>query len=140
MLKVMLKAMVSVGVFLYRLTGGGIGGRVQSLPVLLLTTIGRKSGQPRTVPLGYLRDGSTYVIIAAYGGLPRHPAWFFNLRSQPHVQVRIQNWQSSAVAEIADPEQRKVLWEHLVRASPMFARYEKLTQREIPMVLLHPQN
>jgi F420H(2)-dependent quinone reductase len=71
MLKVMLKAMVSVGVFLYRLTGGSIGGRVQSLPVLLLTTTGRKSGKTRTVPVGFLRDGSAYVIIASNAGLPR---------------------------------------------------------------------
>jgi F420H(2)-dependent quinone reductase len=59
MLKLMLKVMIPVYVFLYRLTGGGIGGKIQTLPVLLLTTIGRKSGQPRTVPLGFLRDGST---------------------------------------------------------------------------------
>jgi deazaflavin-dependent oxidoreductase (nitroreductase family) len=78
-------------------------------------------------------------VAASNAGRDRHPAWFFNLRSHPQVQIRIKNWQTAAVAELADPERRKVLWEQLVRASTMFARYEKLTQREIPMVLLHPQ-
>ena len=126
----------------YNLTGGRVQMNNEKDPVgmLELTTTGRKSGLPRKVSLVYIKSGAAYVVAGSNAGRDRHPAWFFNLRSQPHVQVRIQNWQSSAVAEIADPEQRKVLWEHLVRASPMFARYEKLTQREIPMVLLHPQN
>lgn len=72
------------------------------------------------------------------GGRDQHPAWYFDLRSNPQVTVRIKNQQMKAVAEMTDPEQRKQLWEQLVEASPMFARYPKLTRREIPMVLLHP--
>ncbi len=124
----------------YNLTGGRIQMNSATDPVglLELTTTGRTSGLPRKVSLVYIKSGSAYVV-AASSGRDRHPAWFFNLRSHPQVQVRIKNWQTTAVAEIADPERRKVLWEQLVRASPMFARYEKLTQREIPMVLLHPE-
>ena len=107
--------------------------------MLELTTTGRKSGLPRKVSLVYIKSGAAYVVAGSNAGRNRHPAWFLNLRSQPHVQVRIKNWQRHAVAEIADPEQRKALWKHLVAASPMFARYEKLTQREIPMVLLRPE-
>jgi len=68
----------------------------------------------------------------------QHPAWYFNLRSNPQVAIRIKNQQIKAFAETADSEQRKQLWEQLVEASPMFARYPKLTRREIPMVLLRP--
>lgn len=126
---------------IYNLTGGRIqmNSEKDQVGILALTTTGRKSGLPHQVSLVYIKSGSAYVVAGSNAGRDQHPAWFFNLRSQPQVQVRIQNWQSSAVAEIADPEQRKVHWEHLVAASPMFARYEKLTLREIPLVLLHPE-
>jgi deazaflavin-dependent oxidoreductase (nitroreductase family) len=138
MLKVMLKAMVSVGVFLYRLTGGVIGGRVQSLPVLLLTTTGRKSGKKRTVPLGFLRDGSAYVIIASYGGLPRNPAWFLNLESEPSATIQVKKRQMQVQAETANPEQKRELWARLTEVAPGYANYQKRTSREIPVVILHP--
>ena len=138
MFKVMLKAMVSVGVFLYRLTGGGIGGRVQSLPVLLLTTTGRKSGKTRTVPVGFLRDGSAYVIIASNAGLPRHPAWFLNLESHPQATIQVKKRQMQVKAETANPEKRRELWARLMEVAPGYANYEKRTSREIPVVILHP--
>jgi F420H(2)-dependent quinone reductase len=125
----------------YNLTGGRIQMNSVMDPVglLELTTTGRTSGLPRKVSLVYIKSGSAYVVAASNAGRDRHPAWFFNLRSHPQVQICIKNWQTAAVAELADPQRRKGLWEQLVRASPMFARYEKLTPREIPMVLLHPE-
>jgi F420H(2)-dependent quinone reductase len=137
MLKLMLKVIVSVMVFLYRSTGGRIGGRIQGLPVLLLTTTGRKSGKPRTVPLGYLRDGSTYVIIASYGGLPRHPAWFFNLQSHPEATIQAKKVQMQVRAELANPEKKRELWARLLEVAPGYANYQKRTSRDIPMVILH---
>ena len=127
-----------VSVFLYRVSGGIIGGRVQSLPVLLLTTIGRKSGQPRTVPVGYLRDGSAYVIIASYGGLPRHPAWFLNLQSHPEATIQVKKRQVPVQAETANPEKKGELWARLMEVAPGYGKYQKRTSREIPMVILHP--
>ena len=137
MLKLILKVMISVIVFLYRSTGGRIGGRIQGLPVLLLTTTGRKSGKPRTVPLGYLRDGSTYVIIASYGGLPRHPAWFFNLQSHPEANIQAKKVQVQVRAELANPEKKRELWARLLEVAPGYANYQKRTSRDIPMVILH---
>jgi deazaflavin-dependent oxidoreductase (nitroreductase family) len=137
MLKVMLKAMVSVGVFLYRLTGGGIGGRVQSLPVLLLTTTGRKSGKTRTVPVGFLRDGSDYVIIASNAGLPQNPAWFLNLKSHPEATIQVKRQHIQVKAETANPEKRRELWARLMEVAPGYGRYQKRTPREIPVVILH---
>jgi deazaflavin-dependent oxidoreductase (nitroreductase family) len=138
MLKFMLKVGMSVSVLLYRLTGGGIGGRMQSMPVLLLTTTGRKSGKKRTVPLGFLRDGSSYVIIASYGGQPRNPAWFFNLQSHPEATIEVKKRQVQVKAETANPEKRGELWTRLVEVAPGYAKYEKRTTREIPIVILHP--
>jgi F420H(2)-dependent quinone reductase len=137
MLKVMLKAMVSVGVFLYRLTGGGIGGKVQSLPVLLLTTTGRKSGKTRTVPVGFLRDGSAYVIIASNAGLPQNPAWFLNLKSHPEATIQVKRQHIQVKAETANPEKRRELWARLMEVAPGYGRYQKRTPREIPVVILH---
>jgi deazaflavin-dependent oxidoreductase (nitroreductase family) len=140
MFKLLLKVMIPTTVFLYRLTGGVIGGKIQSLPVLLLTTIGRKSGQARTVPLGYLRDGSTYVIIASYGGLPRHPAWFLNLQHHPEATIQVNKRQMQVKAETANPEKRQELWAHLLEVAPGYANYQKRTSREIPAVILHPRD
>jgi F420H(2)-dependent quinone reductase len=125
---------------LYNLTGGRIQMNSAQDPVglLALTTTGRKSGQPRTVSLVYIKSGSSYVVAASNAGRDKHPAWYLNLRSNPQVTVRIKNQQFKAVTATVDPEQRKQLWEQLVKASPMFARYPKLTRREIPIVLLHP--
>jgi deazaflavin-dependent oxidoreductase (nitroreductase family) len=138
MVKFILKMLVPIMVFLYRVTGGGFGGRVQSLPVLLLTTTGRKSGKTRTVPLGFLRDGSAYVIIASYGGLPRNPAWYLNLNSQPEATIQVKRQKLRVKAETANPEKRRELWARLIEAAPGYANYEQRTSREIPVVVLHP--
>jgi len=138
MLKLMLKVMIPVYVFLYRATGGVVGGKIQGLPVLLLTTIGRKSGKPRTVPLGYLRDGSTYVIIASNAGLPRHPAWFFNLQSHAEATIQAKHVQVQVKAETANPEKTHELWARLMEVAPGYADYQKRTSRDIPMVTLQP--
>lgn len=125
---------------LYNLTGGRIQMNSAEDPVglLVLTTTGRKSEQPRSVSLVYIKSGSSYVVAASNAGRDRHPAWYFNLRSNPQVTVRIRNQQIKAVAEVAEPEQGKQLWEQLVEAASLFAGYPKRTRREIPMVLLRP--
>ena len=138
MFKAMLKAMVAMNIFFYRLTGGAIGGSMQSLSVLLLTTTGRKSGKTRTVPLGSFRDGSDYVIIASYAGLPQNPAWYLNLKSNPEATIQIKRQHIQVRAETANPEKRRELWARLIEVAPGYANYEKRTTREIPVVILHP--
>ena len=138
MFKLILKVMIPTTVFLYRLTGGVIGGRVQTLPVLLLTTTGRTSGKPRTVPVAYLRDGSTYVIIASYAGLPRHPAWFLNLESHREATIQLKKRQMQVKAETANQEKKRELWARLMEVAPGYADYQKRTSRDIPIVILHP--
>lgn len=134
------KFILSIAIFLYKLTNGAIGGSMQGLPVLLLTTTGRKSGQPRTVPLGFLRDGSNYVIIASNGGRPRYPGWFFNLKSQPEATIQVKNAQIKVRAEQANPEKRRELWTRLLAISPGYGNYEKRTTREISVMILTPIN
>jgi deazaflavin-dependent oxidoreductase (nitroreductase family) len=124
--------------FLYRLTGGHIGGKMQTMSVLLLTTAGRRSGKPHTVPLAYIRDGSAYVIIASNAGLPRRPAWFHNLQSHPEGTIHVMQAQVQVRAETANPEKRRELWACLLEVAPGYANYQTRTSRDIPMVLLHP--
>jgi F420H(2)-dependent quinone reductase len=127
---------LAINVFLYRLTGGKFGNRVQGLPVLLLTTIGRKTGKKRITPLGYLEHDGSYVITATNAGFDTHPAWFHNLKSRPQVALQIGDKQSTAMAELANPTLRQQLWAKFVERAPGYGAYEKRTTREIPVVLL----
>jgi len=124
--------------FLYRASGGRIGGKMGRADVLLLTTTGRKSGKKRTLPLVYIMDGPAYVITASAGGADKHPGWFFNVRSNPQSLIQVREKQIKVTAEVAGPEKRSELWARLVELAPNFAGYEKRTSREIPMVILRP--
>ena len=134
------RKMTYVSVILYHLTGGRAfrGSAESPTGFLKLTTIGRKSGQPRTVHLLYIRDGSAYVVTASNGGKPHPPGWLFNVCSNPKVNIQVQDRQVSAVAEIAETDKRRELWERLLELAPMYAGYEKQASREIPMVILRP--
>ena len=128
----------NVMVFLYNVSGGRIGGKMGKVPVLLLTTTGRKTGKQRTLPLVYIMDDSNYVITASAGGVDKHPGWFFNIRSNPQATIQVKDKHIQVTAEIAEPEKKSELWSRLVEVAPNFAGYEKRTSREIPMVILHP--
>jgi deazaflavin-dependent oxidoreductase (nitroreductase family) len=121
---------------LYRLSGGRLGGALGPMPVLLLTTTGRKSGQPRTWPVGYFRDGARLIITASAGGEPTHPAWYRNLRANPRVTVQLGRATRPMLARPATGAERARLWAHLVGEYPNFAAYQQQTTREIPVVIL----
>jgi deazaflavin-dependent oxidoreductase (nitroreductase family) len=120
----------------YRVTGGKIGGRIGKLPVLLLTTIGRKSGQPRTQPLAYTRAGDGYAVIASKGGAPQHPLWYLNLRANPLAEVTVGRQTRKVRARDAEGEERERLWRALADLYPGYDRYAQKTSRRIPVVVL----
>jgi deazaflavin-dependent oxidoreductase (nitroreductase family) len=95
---------------IYRLTRGAVGRHVAGRRALLLHTVGRKTGQPRTTALVYARDGDRYVVVASYGGAPRHPAWFLNLEANPEVHVQVGRQHRPAHARVAEAEERQRLW------------------------------
>jgi len=121
---------------LYRLSGGRIGAHVAGLPVLLLTTTGRKTGKRRTVPLSYFDDGGVPVIIGSKGGAPRHPAWYLNLEADPAVDVQVGREHRRLHARRATPEEAERLWPLILERAPGYARYRAGTRREIPLVYL----
>jgi deazaflavin-dependent oxidoreductase (nitroreductase family) len=122
---------------LYRLTGGVVGGRFSG-PVLLLTTTGRKSGQERTVPLGYLRDGDRLVLVGSNGGKDVDPGWVWNLRANPIAVAQIGRRRFWVRAEQASPEEEERLWPRIVAQAPVWGTYRDKTERHVPLVLLRP--
>jgi F420H(2)-dependent quinone reductase len=120
----------------YRLTGGKVGGRIGKLSVLLLTTIGRKSGQPRTQPLAYTRAGNGYAVIASKGGAHQHPLWYLNLRANPLAEVTVGRETRKVRARDAEGEERERLWRALADLYPGYDRYAQKTSRRIPVVVL----
>ncbi len=124
--------------FVYRVTGGRLGGRMVGAPVLLLTTTGRKTGKQRTSPLLYLEDGENLVIVASNGGAPRHPTWWLNLRAVPEASVEIGNRKLRVRAEEASPEEKERLWTRLVAMYGPYESYRRRTDRDIPVVILRP--
>jgi F420H(2)-dependent quinone reductase len=135
---VLSKAVTSAHNELYRRTGGKVGGKAGALPMLLLTTTGRKSGRPRTTPLGYLADGDRIVLVASYGGDDRHPQWYLNLQANPDASVQVGAERRRVRATTATPEEKAVLWPRWVARYPTYARYQQMTTRDIPMVILSP--
>jgi deazaflavin-dependent oxidoreductase (nitroreductase family) len=120
----------------YRLTGGRVGGRICKLPVLLLTTIGRKSGRPGTQPLAYTRVGGDYAGIASKGGAAQHPLWYLNLRANPLAEVTVGRDTRKVRARDAEGEERERLWCALADLYPGYDRYAQKTSRRIPVVVL----
>jgi deazaflavin-dependent oxidoreductase (nitroreductase family) len=122
----------------YRATGGKLFGRMGKSPILLLNTVGRKTGRKRTTPLLYVMDGEDFVIIASKGGAATHPAWYLNLRANPDATVEIGDRELQVVAGVADPEEKARLWEKMVEMYPTYDDYQRKTEREIPLLVLRP--
>lgn len=123
---------------LYRVSGGRIGPRVWGLPIVLLTTTGRRSGQRRTVPLCSLRQGESFVVIASYGGLDRSPSWWLNLQHDARATVQLGRTKRNVVARETTAAERDRLWAEVTRIAPGYLGYERRTSRRIPVVMLEP--
>jgi F420H(2)-dependent quinone reductase len=137
MMKAFLKTMSALHTALYRMTGGKRGGTMKNVPILLLTTRGRKSGKERTTPLMYARDGDNLVLIASVGGAPRNPGWYHNLRGQ-EAEVQVGREHLRVRARDAEGTERERLWAQMVELWPSYAEYQKKTTRRIPVVVLEP--
>ena len=135
-----LKAMNGVHRGLLRLSGGRLGWTAADMPVLELTTTGRRSGRPRSVMLtSPHREGERIVIVASKGGEDSHPAWFLNLRENPQVTVSMKDAPDVPMtARVASLEQRDWLWSIVSDKQTRYVEYQEKTDREIPLVLLEP--
>jgi deazaflavin-dependent oxidoreductase (nitroreductase family) len=139
-LRAMIRAVAPLHRRLYRATGGRLGRNWANdrMPVLLLTTTGRRTGQARTWPVGYMQDGQDYVIVASNGGLPKHPAWFLNLQTTPRATIEVGAARREVLARIAEGTERERLWARIVEHFPNFATYQAGVTRQLPVVVLRP--
>jgi len=124
--------------WVYRTSGGRLLGSMMGMPVLLLTTKGRKSGEPRTRALMYLPKGDACVVIASFAGEPKHPAWWLNLQADPHATIERRGTVTRVVAREAEGNERAALWQEAVAAEAGYATYAERTTRQIPVVVLEP--
>jgi deazaflavin-dependent oxidoreductase (nitroreductase family) len=120
----------------FRANGGKGTGMFEGTPLLLLTTTGVKSGQPRTAPLIYTTDGDRLVIIASKGGAPTHPDWYHNIAANPNVTVEVGTETFPARAEIAAEPERTRLFNRVMEIWPPLRQYEQNTERTMPVIIL----
>lgn len=132
------KAAVATHVALYRLSGGKVGGHAQHMPVLLLTTIGRKSGKPHTTALVYLPDGEDFVVVASNGGQARLPNWWLNLLQNNQAQIEIGRRHLHISAREAEGEERQRLWPRVMAYHAGHETYQERTPYPLPLIILHP--
>jgi deazaflavin-dependent oxidoreductase (nitroreductase family) len=135
----MLRLSGKMNVPLYRMTRGRVGGRVGRAPVLLLTTTGRKSGQQRTAPVLYMRDGERLVVIGSNAGNARAPAWALNLRANPEASVEVRADKQQVRARVTEGDERADLWKRFNEQYAGFDDYAGKTTRDIAVFVLEPR-
>jgi deazaflavin-dependent oxidoreductase (nitroreductase family) len=122
----------------FRANGGKVGGQFEGAPLLLLHTVGAKTGQPRVNPVMYRQLPAGYAVFASKGGAPTNPDWYHNLLAHPRVSAEIGTGTVEFVARVAEGAEREGIWTAHKAANPGFADYERKTGRQIPVVILEP--
>jgi deazaflavin-dependent oxidoreductase (nitroreductase family) len=122
----------------YRETGGEVGYLWNGVPTLLLTTTGRRTGQPRTTPLIFAPDGDDYLVVASMGGAPQDPQWYRNLVANPTAEIQVKADIFPVIARTASPDEKPRLWSIVRDAWPNYDVYQTRTDRVIPVVVLSP--
>jgi deazaflavin-dependent oxidoreductase (nitroreductase family) len=135
----LLRAAGKLNVPVYRLTRGRVMGKIGRAPVLLLTSIGRRSGQPRTAPVLFLADGERVVVIGSNAGNSKAPAWSHNLKGNPDAEVQIKGERRLVRARVAEGEERAELWRKMNEQYAGFEDYDERTSRDIAVFVLDPR-
>jgi F420H(2)-dependent quinone reductase len=133
-----LKAWWFVHRWLYRISGGRIGRRMNGFEILLLTTRGRRSGELRRVALQSLEHGEGWAVIASYAGEDRHPSWWLNLQAEPMADVQVRSRHTRVRAREATGEERQEQWARFVAIDDAYEEYTRRTSRVLPVVVLEP--
>lgn len=124
----------------FRANQGKVGGQMEGMPVLLLTTKGAKTGRPFTKPLAYTKDGNRLVVIASFAGSPHHPAWYVNLVANPTVTIEVGTESFQARAITTSGEERERLFNAQAKLMPIFNDYKTKTSRQLPVVVFERIN
>jgi len=125
---------------LYESTNGAEGGALRGMPIIVLTTVGAKSGKLRKTALMRVEHDGVYAVVASLGGAPKHPVWYFNIVAQPHVELQDHAVKRDYLAREIAGDEKSVWWERSVAAYPPYADYQEKTSREIPVFVLEPMD
>jgi len=123
---------------LYEATDGRAGGDLRGRPVIVLTSVGAKTGKLRKTPLMRVERDGVYAVVASLGGAPKHPVWYYNLRENPHVELQDRDVKRDYTAREVDGEERREWWARAVETWPDYATYQTKTERRIPVFVLEP--
>jgi F420H(2)-dependent quinone reductase len=126
--------------WVYDRSGGRVGRSLGGRPMLLLRTVGARTGAARTAALLFVRDGDAHVVVASTGGGPRHPGWFHNLRARPDAEIQVGRERLAVRARVAEGEERQRLWDRANEVNRgQYEVYQSRTERQIPVVVLEPR-
>jgi F420H(2)-dependent quinone reductase len=123
---------------LYESTNGQQGGDLRGRPIIVLTSVGAKTGKLRKTALMRVEHDGLYGVVASLGGAPKHPVWYYNLKKNPHVELQDGSAKRDYMAREVSGDEKRIWWERAVEAYPDYANYQKKTEREIPVLVLEP--
>ena len=136
----LIRIFMSLNSFLIRVTRGRIGAQLGTQTILLLHTVGRKSGQPRVTPIAYFHYEGKYLIVESNWGKDPHADWYFNLRNQAQTSIEVNGQMVQVKVGFAEGDEYTRLWEYVTKKHPPYLDYQKMTKRKIPIVVLNPVN
>jgi deazaflavin-dependent oxidoreductase (nitroreductase family) len=122
----------------YEASNGEKGGELKGRPVIVLTSVGAKTGKIRKTPLMRVEHGGRYAVVASLGGAPQHPVWYHNLKANPHVELQDRATKRDYIAREVFGDEKALWWERAVATWPDYAKYQRKTTRQIPVFVLEP--
>ena len=138
MKNIFIKWFMAVNAFLIRISRGRVGSQLGTQTILILNTIGRKSGQPRSIPIAYFFYEGKYLVVESNWGRDHHADWYFNLQKSPRSSIEVKGETIKVSARFAEGEEYIRLWEYLAKKHPPYLDYQKMTKRKIPIAIFEP--
>ena len=135
MKNIFIKWFMTINAFLIKISNGKIGGKLGTQTILILHTTGRKSGQPRNIPIAYFFHEGKYLIVESNWGKDNHADWYFNLQKQPQASIEVNGRMIKVNASFAEGEEYARLWEYVTKKHAPYLEYQKMTERKIPIVV-----
>ena len=134
----MIKWFMTFNAFLIHVSGGRLGGKLGSQTILVLHTVGRKSGRVRTIPIAYFELEDKYLLVASNWGKDRQADWFVNLKKEPRAAIEIGGRTINVIARVVQGDEYRTLWKFATEKHPPYLDYQNMTARQIPLVVLDP--
>jgi deazaflavin-dependent oxidoreductase (nitroreductase family) len=133
-----IKLFMKINAFLIRATRGRIGAQLGTQTILILNTVGRKSGQIRSIPIAYFFYEGKYLVVESNWGRDHHADWYFNLQNQPQASIEVKGKRISVNARFAEGEEYNRLWDYVTKKHSPYLKYQKMTTRKLPIAIFEP--